>query len=1163
MDSQIIQKIINKEDALSVSGLNNSGKALMISDLCRMSKEPVMLVVETQKEAERFASDISFFSPDTNIEILPPFNILPLKSLSKETDFSDRRISILYRMMNREQKGLVIMTPEALCQKIIPITALSDNLDLLIKNESIDLDAFISGLIACGYERSPIVENPGEFCLRGGILDLFSPIYEEPLRIELFGDIVDDIRFFSVETQKKTGTAHEVVVVPAKETILRSKDSDVIIGRMRKLAADCGLTAMQARDSIDKIKNEGLYQGIETLLPCFYDTLGTVFDYVHSGSVFIIDEPANIRKKVSDFSELVDETSAKSISTGRPANGSEQLCLKWQDIDSLLHERKPLVFKDIEITGTESILSDSKPSIKMRLEDNSDLTRNLKNISGRENLFTPLADWINERKALGLCTLIVAATKSQAERLQEIVSSYGVNTLPVSGCPDFSGRSSMVYICIGRLSKGFTWAEKGIAIAVEDEIFGLKYHRRRTTRKKADFRESFLALDELAIDDLVVHSDHGIGMYKGLEKLSLGKVMNDYLLITYQGGDRLYIPVDRINTIQKYLGVEDHAPLLDKMGGKSWDKTKEKAKKEVEKIAGELLALYAARKSQEGYSFSPPDHFFRDFEASFPYDETPDQIKAIDDVLSDMGGSTSMDRLVCGDVGYGKTEVALRAAFKAVSDSKQVVVLVPTTILAEQHFRNFRTRFERYPVRLACLNRFRSRKEQASILEGLKAGEIDIVIGTHRLLQKDIEFKDIGLIVIDEEQRFGVKHKEKLKSMRQTVDVLALSATPIPRTLHMSMMGIRDISVIATPPEERVPIKSYLSEYDESIIAKAVRFELSRGGQIFFVHNNINSLDAKVEELKKIVPEARIGTAHGRMSEDELEKSMLGFINRDVDMLVCTTIIESGLDIPSANTMIINRADRFGLSQIYQLKGRIGRGSEQAFAYLLLDEGVSLSKDAQKRLKVLMEYSDLGSGFHIAMSDLQIRGGGAALGVSQSGHIAAVGYDMFLQLLDEAVSDMKGEPKTETLEPEINIAMSAFIPEDYIPDLDQRLHIYRRLSRMTGLNEISAFREELTERYGKPPVEALNILLKIMIRILAIRCGVKRVDLTEAALVLQFSQAHQKKPFAVAEYVSSFKGGCGFSSDNTLKIEIGEQKITQALAKTRNILKELSARVNN
>lgn len=1160
MKEHLADRILKRKEALSVSGLNSSGKALLISELVASNNgRPVWLLVETQKDAEKIASDISFFRSDIEVEILVPYNILPARAISRDIDSSESRLSLFYRLMTGEFKGLVILTPEAIMQKVIPMASLSDNLDILIKNETIDLDSFISSLIACGYERAAIVENPGEFCLRGGILDVFSPIYGEPLRIEFFGDMVDDIRFFSPETQKKTGTAQEIMIIPAKETIFRAKDSDKIIGRIRKHCADCGLTARQTREIIDKIRDEGLFEGIEALTPFFHDNLGSVFDYFMDGAFLIVDEIYGIENRANDYLSQVKVNFERSVASLRPTSYPEDLCSTWDDTLNLITSKKPLFFKDVEITGKHPQASE----FVIDFEDNAALASELKNVSGRENIFTPLAEWINKRKSDGMAVLLIAATKSQAERLSEIISAYGVNSHLVHGFPDLNGKSSLVWVCTGRISKGFTWSEKGIAIAVEDEIFGLKYHRRKQRRSSSSVRESFLAFDELSIGDLVVHADHGIGMYQGLEKLRLGNIVNDFLLITYHGGDKLFIPVDRINTIQKYMGVEDHVPILDKMGGKSWDKTKEKAKREVEKIAGELLALYAARKAQEGHAFAPPDHFFRDFEATFPYDETPDQLKAIDDVLSDMSSTTPMDRLVCGDVGYGKTEVALRAAFKAVSDGKQAVILVPTTILAEQHYRTFRTRFDRYPVRIACMNRFRSKKEQTTILTGIKDGSLDIIIGTHRLLQKDIEFKDVGLIVIDEEQRFGVKHKEKLKSLRQTVDVLALSATPIPRTLHMSMMGIRDISVIATPPEERIPIKTFLSEYDDSVIEKAVRFELSRGGQVFFVHNNIGSLESKVEELRKIVPEAKIGTAHGKMNEDDLEKSMLSFINRDIDVLVCTTIIESGLDIPSANTMIINKADRFGLSQIYQLKGRIGRGSEQAFAYMLLEEGVTLSKDAQKRLKVLMEYSDLGSGFHIAMSDLQIRGGGAALGVSQSGHIAAVGYDMFLQLLDEAVSEMKGEPKSDSLEPEINIAMSAFIPEAYVPDLDQRLHIYRKLSRMNNLNEIAAFREEMTERYGKPPLEALNILLKIMIRILAIRCGIKKLDLTETTLILQFSPTHLKKPFAPAEFAASSKGNCVFTAENTLKIDLGDQSITQALSKARNVLKDLSARVNN
>ena len=549
-------------------------------------------------------------------------------------------------------------------------------------------------------------------------------------------------------------------------------------------------------------------------------------------------------------------------------------------------------------------------------------------------------------------------------------------------------------------------------------------------------------------------------------------VTNDFLTLIYKDGDKLYLPVERMSMVQKYMGVEGIEPVVDKMGGKSWERIKARVKRSAEKIAGELLKLYARRSVEKGFAFGSFDTEIQDFEAGFAYEETGDQIKAIQDVLDDMQQSAPMDRLICGDVGYGKTEVALRASFLAVNNSKQTAMLVPTTILAEQHYATFVRRYERFPVNIACLSRFRSAAEQRSIIAGLKTGSIDIVIGTHRLLQKDIVFKDLGLLVLDEEQRFGVKHKEKLKKMRSFVDVLTLTATPIPRTLHMSLMGIRDISIISTPPEYRQSIITYISEFDEAVIAEAVTRELNRKGQIFFVHNHIHSIENMAVKLRHLVPGIRLEVAHARLDEDRLERVMYQFMNKEIDMLVCTSIIESGLDIPSANTIIVNRADRFGLAQIYQLRGRVGRADEQAYAYLLIPHESSLTSDARKRLKVLMEHSDLGSGFQIAMNDLKIRGGGTILGASQSGHIAAVGYDMFLKLMQTAIADLKGEPIPEPLEPEINLSISAFLPESYISDLDQRLIAYRRLARITEVNEIGELQAELIDRYGKLPDEA-------------------------------------------------------------------------------------------
>jgi transcription-repair coupling factor (superfamily II helicase) len=638
--------------------------------------------------------------------------------------------------------------------------------------------------------------------------------------------------------------------------------------------------------------------------------------------------------------------------------------------------------------------------------------------------------------------------------------------------------------------------------------------------------------------------------------------VNDFLLIFYKDDDKLYLPVERMTQLQKYMGVDDIAASLDKMGGKTWERIKAKVKRSTEKIAGELLKLYAARKVQKGHSFGAVDTYFRDFEDGFPYEETVDQHKAIDDVLADMRRQVPMDRLICGDVGYGKTEVALRAAFLAVGEAKQVAVLVPTTVLAEQHFATFQERFKRYPVTVAALNRFRPAAEQRKIAAGLKEGTIDIVIGTHRMLSKDIEFKELGLLILDEEQRFGVRHKERIKRMRANVDVLTLTATPIPRTLHLSLLGIRDISIISTPPEQRRSIVTFISEFDDSVVADAIAKELARGGQIFFVHNHVQSIQRMADHLTKLVPRVRLAVAHGRMPEEELEKVMLDFMQHRLDMLVCTTIIESGLDVATANTILINRADKFGLSQIYQLRGRVGRSDEQAYAFLFIPNETILTKDAQKRLKVLMEHSDLGSGFQIAMSDLKIRGGGTILGASQSGHIAAVGYDMFLKLMESSIAELKGDPIQEPLEPEINLPISAYLPETYIPDIDQRLSLYRRLARMDALKSISALKAEMEDRFGKLPEEAGNLLLKIMLKVVAVGAGCKRVDLAENQLSLQFSRIHQKRPLAVVDMVSLAPDRYRLTKDNLFTAVLTPGRPNALLSQAKNILIEIARHVN-
>jgi len=756
--------------------------------------------------------------------------------------------------------------------------------------------------------------------------------------------------------------------------------------------------------------------------------------------------------------------------------------------------------------------------------------------------------------------VLVCRARPQADRLKSLLAPYGIELGFVESITDAVQGNGGTYLCLGRMSSGFVWPDESVAVITEAEIFGPKHRRPIIAEKRV--RTELLAFEDLKKDDLVVHVDHGIGQYQGLVKLKLNGSANDFLLIAYRDDDKLYLPVDRMSMIQKYMGVDGIEPALDKMGGKSWARVKEKVRRSAEKIAGELLKLYAERRVRKGFAFVEVDSEMRDFETGFPYEETIDQLRAIEEVLQDMKAPISMDRLVCGDVGYGKTEVALRASFAAVHNGKQVAVLVPTTVLAEQHFETFTSRFERCPINVARLSRFRSLREQRAIIEKLKSGQIDIVIGTHRLLQKDVFFKDIGLFVIDEEQRFGVRHKEKLKKMRSMVDVLALTATPIPRTLHMSLMGVRDISVISTPPEHRRSIITYISEFDDAIIVEAIRKELGRSGQIFFVHNNIHKIEAVAGYLQKLVPEVKLDIAHGRLDENRLENVMFRFMNREIDMLVCTTIIESGLDIPSANTIIINRADRFGLAQIYQLRGRVGRVDEQAYAYLFIPSESHLGKDARKRLKVLMEHSDLGSGFQIAMSDLKIRGGGTILGSSQSGHIAAVGYDMFLKLMENAMAELKGETVPESLEPEINIAMSAFIPESYLPDIDQRLSAYRRLAKMTEMQEFTNFKAELIDRFGELTPETENLLLKIMLKIMSIRAGVNRLDISDRLLSLYFSKAHQKRPEGIVDVIALEPQRFEFTPAHVLKARLSKGPLNSLLLHTKNILKEIAQRVN-
>jgi transcription-repair coupling factor (superfamily II helicase) len=1004
---RLIQSIADRTGPLIITGMNSSSGARLAAGIRQALKTPVLFIVASTKVAEQRQAEIDLFSRDTasSAVLFPGYNISPFKFMSYHNETAARRIRALYALIESRRPPAMVTTAVALRQRLIPKSVLADFAELIIAEEEIEPDRLVAKLVAGGYSRSVVVEEPGDFCVRGGIIDIFSPLYANPLRIELFGDVAESIRFFSPASQRSLEHVHEAVILPAKEVTLEKAQLDVIVGRFRARALQQELPRTTVRDIVQRIKEQGVFPGIENLTPLIYDHMDTLFDYLPNNAVIFADNPAELAQAADKSAQLAQVNYDNACSRRHLCVEPRDLFLTWEEISAALTRREAVSFAPLVVTGTGDRLTVSADII-----DNSDLALAMQQARKTDQPAAPLLRWIAAQQDAGRTIVVVCETDRQVGRLASILAPHGVQAVTGQSFPH-QPRPGRLFICRGSLSDGFVWPADSLAVATEVEVFGPRAKRARPSAKAV--RTELLAFSDLKQGDLVVHDEHGIGQYEGLVKLSLEGSVNDFLLIVYRDDDRLYLPVDRMGLIQKYMGVEGMMPALDKMGGRSWERAKEKVRRSAEKIAGELLKIYAQRKVNDGHGYGAADSHFADFEANFNYEETPDQLKAIEDVLEDMRSTTPMDRLVCGDVGYGKTEVALRASFLAVSEAKQVAMLVPTTVLAEQHYTTFVQRFDAYPVKVACLSRFRSRPEQRRIVEEIKKGTVDIVIGTHRLLQKDVTFADLGLFILDEEQRFGVRHKEKLKRLRTTVDVLALTATPIPRTLHLSMMGIRDISVISTPPEQRHAIITYVCEFDDAVVSEAIRSELARGGQIFFVHNNVKAIDRMAAYLQERVPEVRLAVAHGQMAEEDLEAVMMRFMNREIDMLVCTTIIESGIDVATANTILVNRADRFGLAQIYQLRGRVGRSDEQAYAYLFIPEETRLGKDAQKRLKVLMEHSDLGSGFQIAMNDLKIRGGGAILGASQSGHIAAVGYDMFLKLMEEAVAQIKGEPITE------------------------------------------------------------------------------------------------------------------------------------------------------
>jgi transcription-repair coupling factor (superfamily II helicase) len=1151
--AQLMRRLDEGRREIPLTGLPGSSGAFFLSRVIRDLDRPCLIVLDKAKEAGRFYRELAFFLPEVHVNgplgerrlyDFPIYDISPLTGLSPHRDIITRRLQSLYVLLS-EERPVVVTSVDATLLKIMPKESLIDALEYLEAGEELDREPFIAKMEANGYRRTSLVEERGDYSVRGGVIDLYPPLYSDPVRLEFWGDRMESIRHFDSLSQRSTDHLREVVISPAGE-VLWGTDNVLRARSMGRLPGS--------------MEDGGGFPGQEAWLNHVYARLGHLSDYFPKNGLLILMDPDRIAAEEERFfTHFLKDTERFGLEAEereRPFPETEGIILTPTSWESHFEAYQRITMSPLPIesrNGHEVVIHVESA---LRVEDSFDLQ-----IEGKGRVsMAPLADRISQWLEYGSRVILVCRTEQQAHRLRDILRNYHVTVKEVvSGWEGISPGHGLI-ICLGRLSKGFSWPELGLYVVSEDEIFGPKRSRAKTTPGRKVL--NWTPFSQLKEGDFLVHEDHGIGQYGGLCKMEIEKKINDFVIIEYADSDRLYVPADRISILQKYVGADERGPKLDQLGGRSWNVAKQKAKKSIREIAKQLVEIYALRNYRKGFSFSPPDHFFQEFEATFEHEETSDQIRAIDEVLADMESEKPMDRLICGDVGFGKTEVAIRASFKSVMDGKQVAMLVPTTVLAEQHYDNFSKRMAPYHIRVGVLSRFKTRKEQNEILAKVRSKDIDILIGTHRILQRDVAFNDLGLLIVDEEQRFGVKQKEALKRYRALVDVLALTATPIPRTLHMSLMGVRDLSIIETPPEDRLAIQTHLSHLDESTIRHAIEAELERGGQVFFVHNRVQTIEGMKDLLATWVPKARFAIAHGQMKERELEGTMIRFIKKEIDVLVCTTIIESGLDIPSANTIIINEVDRLGLAQIYQLRGRVGRSTESAYAYLLLSRNSNLTREAEKRLRALMDFSQLGAGIHLAMHDLKIRGGGNILGFSQSGHISAIGYELYLRLIEQAIAELKGEDWHEEINPEINVDMAAYIPNDYVSDTDVRLNLYRRMSTLTQKDELESIMEEINDRFGNPPPEVLNLFQIMSVRLKLKKIRASRLDVGKDRLILTFASDTTVDPSWLTDLISREPGRFQFLSENKVMVRTPPAKPQEMIKELEVVYDRLSLRLD-
>lgn len=1116
---------------------------LAISSVIAESKRPVIIITQDTLTATHLEDQLQFFQPNQTVMTFADWETLPYDHFSPHQDIISNRLATLYRMPNLQQ-GAVITTLSTIIHRLAPREFLEGHAFLLKQGDKLNIDATRKRLERAGYRCVNQVREHGEFAVRGSILDLFPTGNELPFRLDLFDDEIDSIRTFSAETQRSLDKIEKIELLPAKEFPLSEEAIELFRQQWRSQFSGNPLNCPMYQDISEGICTPG----IEYFLPFFFEKTATFFDYLPENSLILCI--GNIHKTSEEFwQEAKSRYEQCSHDITHPVLTPQQIFIPTNDFfNQIQNYAQVRINPENDAEKNNSFDFSSEPVANLNIDHKA-----ARPLQALENFLQ------NNPQRILFC----AETTGRREVLLQLFSGIQLHPKSFSSWQEFLADTATRGITVTPLEEGLTLNDPHLTVIAESQLFGkrvMQQRRRKTTQQDTDAIVKDLA--ELQINSPIVHIDHGVGRYLGLQTLNVGEQLTEFLQIEYAGGDKLYVPVSSLHLISRYSGVDpEHAPL-HKLGTEQWQRARRKAAEEVKDVAAELLDLYAQRAAKPGLACTNLDGQFAAFSAAFPFEETPDQQQAIDKIITDMASDKPMDRLVCGDVGFGKTEVAMRAAFLAVQNNRQVAVLVPTTLLAQQHYQNFLDRFADWPIQIEVMSRFKTGKEQQKNIERLEEGKIDIVIGTHKLLQSNIKFKSLGLVVIDEEHRFGVNQKEKLKALRSSVDILTLTATPIPRTLNMAFAGIRDLSIIATPPAKRLSIKTFVQEYDSHIIHEAVLREIMRGGQVYFLHNDVATIEKTARELEKLIPEARVAVAHGQMHERELEQVMKSFYHRQFNLLICTTIIESGIDVPSANTIVINRADKFGLAQLHQLRGRVGRSHHQAYAYLLIPSRKLLSADAEKRLDAIVSLEDLGVGFTLATHDLEIRGAGELLGDEQSGNMQAIGFTLYMDLLSRAVEALKAgkEPDLELTSasgPEMDLQIPALIPEKYLGDVHLRLQCYKRIASAKTQAELDDIQVEMIDRFGLLPDAAKNLFSLSELKQKIAPLGIIKVEANSKGGKIEFSEKPHIDPMKIIKLIQTQPKQFRLDGPTRLRFGLDEHEVKDRLGLVEKVLQKL------